>query len=76
MDLKMREERFASIFDSDTLGLLTEEEEEKKHVKPEDAQLIEKFREIVDFYEVNGRIPSAESDNVQEFTLVSNDIII
>ena len=40
MDLKMREERFASIFDSDTLGLLNEEEEEKKHVKPEDAQLI------------------------------------
>lgn len=71
MDPKMREERFASIFDSDTLGLLSDETEEKKHSKPEDAQLIEKFREIVDFYEVNGRIPSAESDNVQEFTLAS-----
>lgn len=71
MDKRTREEKFADIFSSDTLGLLNIEEPKKATAITSDQQLVDRFQEISDFYEANKRIPDSDSDDIREFSLAS-----
>jgi hypothetical protein len=71
MDDKTRKSKFNEIFDSDSLGLLEVQETPKQARRDEDWRLIEQFHEITQFYEDNQRLPNADGEDINEFTLAS-----
>lgn len=60
--------KLKDIFESDSLGLLIDDESEKAVRTPEDQRLIEGFQQICDFYEAQGKCPQEDGD-MEEYML-------
>lgn len=70
MDEKTKKEKLSAIFDSDHLGLLTDDSPTKETETTLDRRLIDSFQEISDFFETNHRCP-VFSDDIGEYRLAS-----
>ena len=62
MSEKTRKDKFAEIFNSDTMGLLDTPELHSVKRSDEESRLIEGFREISEFYENNQILPQMGGD--------------
>jgi len=66
-----RMSKLQEIFDSDNFGLLDINELSKQEHYNEHWRLIEQFREITQFYEVNQRLPNGDGKQISEYTLAA-----
>lgn len=66
-----KRKRFSKLFENDPLGLLKVDSKVPGAEAEAQSRLIDQFQEIVQFYEENGRIPSANNDDMREFMLAS-----